>query len=90
MRHDPSLPLQALCSRCLAHRTDIDPAWLERLCAGRRWQQIDCGDDILFSGIGVEERADRPCPSCGGGDHVIAVHPSTAERFGPNGLGPPS
>jgi hypothetical protein len=79
----------AMCSWCLAHRTDLPTLSLETACAGRRTTQIDCGDDILFPGIPLHEVPVPPCPRCGTRRYVIAVDPSVASRFGPSGLWPP-
>jgi hypothetical protein len=80
----------AVCSHCLAHREEIAPDVLARLCEGKRRTQIDCGDDVAFGGIpGIKVPGAGPCPACGSLRYVIAVWPETAQRFGPKGLGPP-
>jgi hypothetical protein len=89
VHRDPSAVLAAVCSGCLARRIDVDPVWLARMCEGLNWTQIDCGDDVMFPGIGVAESPPSPCLGCGSGMRVIAVHPSVAARFGPEGLGAP-
>jgi hypothetical protein len=80
----------AVCSHCLAHRTEIASMVLARLCEGKRRTQIDCGDDVVFGGITpVVIPEAGPCPACGSSRHMIAVWPETAQRFGPKGIGPP-
>jgi hypothetical protein len=41
----------AVCSNCLAHRTEIASEVLAQLCEGKRRTQIDCGNDVVFGGI---------------------------------------
>ena len=82
--------LAAVCSYCLAHREEITPAELARLCEGLRRTQVDCGDDVAFPGIPVRVPDAGSCPACGSDRYVIAVWPEVARRFGPKGLGPPS
>jgi hypothetical protein len=83
----------AVCSHCLAHRTEITSAVLAQLCEGKRRTQIDCGDDVMFGRHATGTDAVQPdagrCPACGSERHVIAVWPETARRFGPKGLGSP-
>jgi hypothetical protein len=75
-------PLTALCGACLAHRTDVPLAFIESACAGRRMQQVDCGDDIMFSGIGIGVWPDAPCPRCGAKAGLIAVTAQVAKWVG--------
>jgi hypothetical protein len=81
VRDDPSMPLAAVCSHCLAHRVELTPQFLLEACAGQRRVQIDCGEDIMFPGIPVDVEVAR-CPKCHGKAGVIAVSLEIAKRFG--------